>query len=204
MKKHEWSFKSELRRKAVHILTIFFIIIYIFIKDYFGKNIALLLLTLILVLFLELEFIRIKKRKKIPFIWSLWREKEEDVLGGQVFFLIGAIIALAVFDIKIAVSVLLMTTFGDMAAALIGKKYGKHWLKSIPNTAWEGIIAEFFIDLIIGFIFLPHFIIILVMAITATFVETVFTHADDNLLIPIFAGFSGQIVLMILKWIGIL
>ena len=92
-----------------------------------------------------------------------------------------------------------MTTFGDMAAALFGIQFGKHWLKNIPHTAWEGIIAEFVVDLIVGFLLLSNWMIILAMALTATFVETIFIHTDDNLTIPIFSGFVGQVILLILN-----
>jgi len=194
-----WHFKSELKRKAVHILSILFLLTYLFLGEIWGKRIALLGLTLLLIIFLELEFFRINKQIKIPLISGLWRESEKERLGGQVFFLIGAIIALAVFDLRIAAAALLMTTFGDMAASIIGIRFGKHWLKDIPNTAWEGIIAELFVNIIIGLIFFNSWPVILAMAITATFVETVFTHADDNLLIPIFAGFSGEIALIVLN-----
>ncbi len=200
-KKGGWNFKSELKRKGIHLLSLFFLLSYVFFGYFWGEKIALLLLTFLLIFFLELDFIRMKTKIKIPsFILSLWREHEKDRLGGHVYFLIGAIIALSVFSFKIALVALLMTTFGDMAASLIGMKYGKHWLKKIPNTAWEGIIGEFVVGVIIGFIFLPHWIIVLVMALTATFVETVFTHADDNLLIPVIAGFNGQITLMIMAY----
>jgi len=199
MNKQEWSFTSEIKRKSVHLLSLLFLLSYAFFNDLWGEKIALLLLAFLLILFLELDFIRMKTKIKIPsLINGLWREKEKNYLGGHVYFLMGAIIALAIFNYKIAIAALLMTTFGDMAACLIGIKFGKNWLKNIPNTAWEGIGAEFIVNIIIGLIFLPHWIIILVMALTATFVETVFTHADDNLLIPVFAGFNGQIVLMIL------
>lgn len=196
--KNKWNFKSELKRKGVHLLSLSFLLSYVIFGNLWGERIALLLLTLLLIWFLEIEFIRLKTKFKIPLIGGLWREKEKNKLGGQVFFLIGAIISLAVFDFKIAFVAILMTTFGDMAAALIGMKYGKRWLKNIPNKAWEGIIAEFAVDLAIGIIFLPYFLISLIMALTATFVETVFTHADDNLMVPLFAGFNGQVVLLII------
>jgi dolichol kinase len=44
----------------------------------------------------------------------------------------------------------------------------------------------------------PLWLIIVVMAITATIVEMVVHHLDDNLLIPIFAGFNGEIILLLL------
>jgi len=200
----KWNFKSELKRKGIHLLSIFFILSYVLLGSFWGRRIALLFLTLLLIWSLELEFIRLRTKINLPLIRGLWRRKEKNQVGGQVFFLIGAIIALSVFDFKIAVAALLMTTFGDMAAALFGMKFGNHWLKSIPNTAWEGIFAEFIVDLIIGFIFLPHVIIVFVMALTATFVETVFTHADDNLMIPLFSGFNGQIALMVLSFLKLI
>lgn len=199
-KEHKWNLKFELKRKAVHLLSLLFLLSYIVFGGLWGEKIALLLLAFLLILFLELDFIRLKTKISLPnFLKKLYREKEKNRLGGHAYFLMGAIIALAIFNFKIALVALLMTTFGDMAAALIGMKFGKHWLKNIPNTAWEGIIAEFVVNIIIGIIFLPHWIIMLVMALTATFVETVFTHADDNLLIPVFSGFNGQIALMLLE-----
>jgi len=103
-----------------------------------------------------------------------------------------------------------MTTFGDLAAALIGTKFGKHYITK--TRAWEGIIAEFLVNIIIGIIiFLTplispvslslsnSIIIILVMSITATFVETIVSKMDDNLLIPLFSGFNGQIALLLLR-----
>lgn len=146
-----------------------------------------------------MEYFRIIRKKKIPIFHIFFRNREKNKLAGYIYFIIGAIIVLAVFDFRIALVALLMTTFGDMAAALFGMHFGKHWLKKIPNTAWEGIIAEFVVNLIIGFILLNNFWVIISMALVATYVETVFTHADDNLTIPFFAGFVGQIMSILLK-----
>ena len=189
----------ELKRKAIHMLSILFIIIYLLMKQNFNHQIALLSLIFIFIFFLGMEFVRIVKKKKIPLFHIFWRETEKDKLAGYIYFVLGAIIVFAVFDLKIAIVSLLMATFGDTAAALVGIAFGKHWLKKIPNTAWEGIIAEFVVDVIIGFILLQNWIIVLAIALTATFVETVLTHADDNLAIPVISGFVGQILLLILK-----
>lgn len=195
----------EIKRRLFHLISpLLLILIYILTNKYFNQKTALLFLTFILVFFLMIEFVRIKLKKKIPFFHIFYRNKEKNKIASYIYILIGAIIAFSVFDFKIALAAFLMMVFGDVAAALIGIKFGKHWLKEIPNTAWEGIIAEFIINLIIGFILLPHWTIVLVMALTATFVETVFVHADDNMIIPIFSGFNGQIALIILKIIGLI
>jgi len=55
------------------------------------------------------------------------------------------------------------------------------------------------VDLLIGFVFLGSWPVILVMAGTATIVETVVEKIDDNLLIPLFAGFNAQIISYIIS-----
>jgi dolichol kinase len=48
--------------------------------------------------------------------------------------------------------------------------------------------------LIVGFLVLDKIYIIIAMALVATIVETMVDELDDNLLIPIFSGFVGQII----------
>jgi len=213
--KHEWNFRRELARKFVHFLSVFVLLIYFVVSDLFNRSIALFLLVLILIIFLEFEYLRIEVGREIPLLNRIWkyvrREKEKDKLGGDIFFLIGAILVLSIFNVRIAVAAILMTTFGDLSAALIGQRFGKHWLGFLKDRAWEGIFAEFFVDVAIGFFVffwgfwgdisliynLQAWMIVLVMSLTATVVETIIYKMDDNLLIPVFAGFSGQLVLIL-------
>ncbi|MFH1608170.1 MAG: CTP--2,3-di-O-geranylgeranyl-sn-glycero-1-phosphate cytidyltransferase [archaeon] len=211
-----WNFKRELARKFVHLLSVLILFIYYFVGNYFNEKIALLVLVFILIVFIELEYLRVEVRSKVPILKGIWkyvrRKKEKDRFGGDVFFLVGAILVLAIFDFRVAMAAILMTTFGDMSAALIGSRFGKNYLVSLKDRAWEGIFAEFGVDLVIGFFVffwgffndfsillnLNLWIVVIVMAVTATFVETIIYKLDDNLVIPIFAGFNGQIALMLL------
>ncbi len=195
----KWELKEELNRKIVHLMAVLFILGYMFFDKVYDKNTALIILTFVLILFIIMEYVRIELKKKIPLTSGLWRKKEENQFAGYIFFLIGSIICLAVFDFKIAAVAILMTTFGDLAAALIGKKFGKtHVYK---NKKLEGILAQLIVDVIIAYLILNNWYVILTMALTATIVETVTSKLDDNLLIPLFSGFTGQIVSMILKLI---
>jgi len=209
----KWNFKRELFRKIVHLFSISFLVIYFIVADLFNRNIALLILVLMLIILLEFEYLRIEVGKDIPILKYLWkylrRGKEKNQIGGDVFFLIGSIMVLSIFDIRVAMVAILMTTFGDMASALIGKKYGKHYLTRLKQRAWEGIFAEFIVDVIIGiivFVFISAgsfydfrvWAIILVMAVTATVVETIVYKMDDNLLIQVFSGFFGHITALIM------
>ncbi len=195
MEPQEFSLKLELKRKAVHVTSVLIVILYYFLP----KEAILLILTLLLILFLELEFIRIDLRLKIPFFHELYRETEKDRLGGNVFFIMGAIIAISVFSKEIAIAAILMTTFGDASAAIFGKRFGRIWIPKLNNRAVEGCMAEFVVDLLIGFIFLNSGLIIVVMAGTATIVETVVDKMDDNLLIPLFSGFNAQMLTYIIS-----
>ncbi|MFA4960660.1 MAG: CTP--2,3-di-O-geranylgeranyl-sn-glycero-1-phosphate cytidyltransferase [Candidatus Pacearchaeota archaeon] len=135
---------------------------------------------------------------KIPIFHFLWRKQEKNRLGGEVYFIIGIIITLSIFDFRIALAAVLMTTLGDMAAALFGIAFGKHYIKKTKKT-WEGTSAEFLVDLIIAFFLLDSWVIAVPMALMATIVETFLSHMDDNLTIPIFSGFVGQCLKLILK-----
>ena len=182
----------EAKRKFVHLLGFSYVIAYYIALKLFGHRIAMLLLLAVILIMITVEFFRIVEKRKVPIMHIFMRSKEENTLGGQVYYLLGLIIALSLFEFPIAITVILMTIFGDMAAAIFGIAFGKHWLKKIPDTAWEGIIAEFAVDLIIGFLIIGNWKIVIPMAAMATFVETVFPHVDDNLAIPVFAGFIGQ------------
>jgi phytol kinase len=191
-------FIFELKRKIAHMLSLIFIGVYLLFRNIWSHETGLLALTGILVLFLILDYFRVVKKKKIPLAHFLWREKEKEILGGNVYFTIGTLLALAVFDYHIALAGILMTLFGDAAAALVGVAIGKHKLKKVPHKSWEGVAAEFIVNIIIAAILFDGKIAITLMAATATYVETRFAHSDDNLAIPVIAGFVGQLAYIFL------
>jgi len=188
--------KFEIKRKFIHIFSLLYIAIYLYSAKYYNHKTGLLALVAVLVFFLILEYFRVKKQKKIPIFHIFWRESEKNRLGGQVYFVTGAIIAFAFFSKEIAITALLMTVFGDMAAAIFGIAFGKHWIKGLKDRAWEGVIAQFTVDLIIAILILGNIPLSIIMALTATFVETTITKIDDNLSIPFFSGTIAQILKM--------
>jgi len=111
------------------------------------------------------------------------------------------IIAISVFSKEIAIAAILMTTIGDASTAIFGKRFGRTWILKRKDRAVEGCTAEFAVDLLIGFIFLHSYswLVILVMAGTATIVGTVVNKIDDNLLIPLFSDFNAQILTYIIS-----
>jgi len=212
----------EIGRKIIHVTILLVLAAYFIIQNslvdsgkpaIFAKQLALLFLVSLLILFLILEYFRLELGWRMPFFSQFIRHKEQNKMYGVIYFLSATIISLAVFDTKIALAALLMTTFGDLVAALVGKKYGATLI--YRNKTWAGFLGELMTNLIVGFVVLgglfsniltiigfnltepvPGSIyIILGMSFTATIVETLVDELDDNLLIPIFSGFVGQIIL---------
>lgn len=188
-----WGFFHEVGRKIIHITILIVLAVFFFMEKTHGKQVALLFLVGLLILFLALEYLRLEIGWKIPFFSQFIRAKEENRMYGVIYFLSATIISLAVFDKKIALAALLMTTFGDMVAALVGKKYGTTLI--YRNKTWAGFLGELGTNLVVGFMILDSIYVILAMAFIATIVETMVDELDDNLIIPLFSGFAGQIIL---------
>lgn len=217
----DWDFKKELIRKSIHLGSISFLFVYVLVSDSVNHKIGLLILSLMLIILLELEYVRVELGVRVPLLRKLWefrRDKEENHMGAEIYFLIGSIICLAIFDLRVAAAAILMTTFGDMAAAVIGTRFGKHWIPFLKNRAIEGVAAELIVNLIIGWLVIrtpvegkmwwvhnflpigePLWFPIIIMAVTATVVETLVQKLDDNLIIPVFAGFNGEIILLLMS-----
>ena len=196
-----WGLFHEIGRKIIHITILIVLAAYFLVQDslvsagyttILAKQVALLFLVALLIIFLILEYFRLELNWKMPFFAQFIRPKEQNKMYGVIYFLSATIISLAVFDHRIALAALLMTTFGDMLAALVGKRYGTTLI--YRNKTWAGFLAELGTNLIVGFFVLNNIYVILVMALVATIVETLVDELDDNLLIPIFAGFAGQII----------
>jgi dolichol kinase len=192
----EWNFFKEVRRKLVHITIVLIIILYSILEKSVSQKIALFTLVFILLLLLATEFIRIELNIEVPIIRQLIRAKEARRMHGAIYFLAATIICLAVFDFKIALAALLMTVFGDMFAAIIGQKYGRTLV--FKDKTLSGCLAELVVNLIVGLIVLNNIYIIIAMAFTATIVESFVSELDDNLFVPLFAGFVGQLLFFLI------
>ena len=195
----EWDFVNEVGRKIIHLVILLVLVGYFAIEAQAGKQTALLTLVALLGIFLILEYFRLEHGWKMPLFSAFIRPKEQDRMYGVIFFLSATIISLAVFDTTIALAALLMTAFGDMAAAIFGKKYGSTLIfknKTIIGF-FAGLITNVLVALIIVFATSINIYIPLIMAFTAAGVETLADELDDNLLVPIFAGPVGQILMFL-------
>ena len=191
-----WGIAQELRRKAFHLTILFVIVLYAIIEKAVSKQVALFTLVFVLLILLAMEYLRLELNIVIPFVDQLIRAKEHRRMNGAIYFLSATIIVIAVLDFKIALAALLMTTFGDLSAALVGQKFGKTYI--FRNKTVKGCLGELVINLIVGFLVLQNIYLILAMAITATVVETFVNELEDNLFVPLFTGFVGQLIFFLL------
>lgn len=188
------SLLREVVRKLFHLSGLVTVVIYVFCLRYFSERVAILVLTALLLLLIEIDHIRIEHRPKLLAIFDVFfRRHEKNNISGAVFFVISCVICFAAFDYWIAVLAMFMTVFGDIFSALVGKSFGKTPL--YRGKTFAGTCAGFSANLIVGFLVLPDFPLVFVpMAVTASFVELITIKLDDNLTVPLFAGFIGQMI----------
>jgi dolichol kinase len=188
--------KKEIARKMFHLLEIPLVLGYSLIRFVWSGQVAIVVLTALLLILLEVEYIRLEMRPKIPQILNLFRHREQNNVTGTVFFIIATIICFAVYDYSIALLALFLTVFGDLFSALIGIKWGKH--KIFRSKTLEGFFAGLVVNLFVGYLLFAEFPLIFIpMAFVASFVELSTNKLDDNLTVPLFAGFTGQMIVYV-------
>lgn len=116
---------------------------------------------------------------------------------GELYFALGitALFCLARHSLLLYTIPMLILTFADAAAALIGKHFGKHRFSSFGSTkSVEGslifcavtAIATFSLLILVAALSLPHAMLIaLFLALCLTLLEAVAGRGLDNLLLPI-------------------
>lgn len=191
-----WKSPGEISRRAVHFLILIVLTAYYIINRTIDQKAAMLTMVGILLFFLILEYLRVEWDITVPLYSKIIMPQERDRLSSVIHFLTATVICLAIFDFKVALAALLMTTFGDMVAAVIGRKYGETLI--FRNKTLVGSVSELIINLVIGFFILTNIYVMIGMAFTATLVEILVDDLDDNLLGPLFAGFIGQLMIILI------
>ena len=164
---------------------------------FMDRGIVIRIMAVALALVLLFELVRVKYPLYNAWLWKNFRgffkEKEKNTVTGMPYFISGILVTVILFDKPIAITALCFLTFGDVTAAMIGKKIGRH--KIFPPRSVEGSAAFFIIATLVGFILKQYFFpasltvtAILVSAFVAAVVETMPITLDDNLTIPIIAG----------------
>ena len=200
----QWRTKlvREIRRKLIH-LTGLSVPLGILI---FGKIYTAIMIAIALVMALVLEAGRLKGRIRLPEV----RDHEQEKVAGYIYYIIGSLITVVVFQPMIAVTAMLMLSLGDAASGLVGSVLENSNVRGC-NERWRIkpfpiVTAMFLTCLAIGYLSsaitnLP-FQVYLAGAVGATIADSialVFYNRglDDNLTIPIFAGSMMSLVVLV-------
>ena len=183
------SFKQELLRKGIHACNS----IIAFSLFFLDQNDVLLIVAIGTILIVVFDFLRIYTKPVQRIYNFLFKEVTRDFeshrLTGASYVMIGALIVLSIFESRICIPALLIMSFSDSAAAIIGKKYGK---TKIFNKTLEGSLAFLLTSFVIVIFFIPDidFTFSIIAIIASTIVELMpKSNLDDNLLIPIVSAF---------------
>ncbi|MBE6358711.1 MAG: phosphatidate cytidylyltransferase [Lentisphaerae bacterium] len=145
----EISYFEEIKRKGVHLSSLWMVAATLLLPRYFayGRWISCILFAALLLLTLVSEhdyanggkylgklygilFGRMLRKEVKPGMW---------IVSGGAFVLAAALLVNLLFVPHIAAPALAVMLTGDAAAALIGRKFGRH--KAPNGKSWEGVLA---------------------------------------------------------------
>ena len=192
----QWRTKlvKEVRRKLIHLTGL---LVPLSILA-FGKTITAILIALALLAALILEVGRLNGRISLPAV----RDKEQNSVAGYIYYILGSLLTVIVFEPMIAVTSMLMLSLGDAVSGIVGSTLERSNVrdncKGIRLKPLPIVVSMFLVCLIIGFLSstitqLP-FRVYFVGAVGATIADSLAVNAggrtlDDNLTIPLLSGF---------------
>lgn len=194
------SYKAEVERKLIHLLSLLIPIIYSFVND---RIIGLSIMVPITLFSLAVNYFTNREGRLRVLLLKMYgdilREHETIpkwyMLNGASYVLIAATLCLAIFPINIFLVAFSVLVISDTCAALMGRKFGKKKLfgkKTIVGTLsffFSGSIVALFVVLTrtiepIGFLFF----VIGVMFGTIGELFSNYISIDDNFIVPILTG----------------
>jgi dolichol kinase len=187
-------YSNELIRKAIHFASLTIPIALFLLPAYISQPLMLVLVLLVL----SIDVIRLHEphvRKYFYFfLGRILREHERFNLLGSTYLLISSLICIWAFPKAVAVLAIAYLVVGDTMAALVGRRIGR---TRILDKSLEGSLAMFFSCVIIGWIYPGPEVtwpMILVGSLVATLFELLPIPLDDNMRIPLAAGFAMTLV----------
>jgi dolichol kinase len=188
----------EIKRKIFHHLSLIYLGLYWFTPRWF----VLSLLFVVLLVMIVIEFLRLRRPELNAWLLGrfggIHREAEVLSLSGIFWTLLGAWLTMAIFtNKKIVLPALGFLVFGDTAAALVGKKWGKRPWANNPGKTMEGSAAFALVSMGWAFLFLRWPVAIL-GGLTGALIETRAFRWNDNFWIPILSGLILSVLNLVL------
>ncbi len=191
-------YKSEILRKLIHLFSLSIPVIYYFITKELALTILVPLTLFSLFLDLGRHFIPALKNFFDRTFGFMMREHEKDDkkknLSGATYVLISATVGIIIFPKIFFITAFAVLILSDIAAALVGRKYGKH--KFLAKSL-EGTLAFFVMGCIVVLLtpkikydITEYLIGFIAVAVGAIAENISYGWADDNFMIPLSVGFT--------------
>ena len=179
--------KNEIIRKSIHLFMLIIPLSILFLEKWLVLGVlgglTLLAMTIEILRLRWSDFYRVFDKIFGP----LLREHERTHLTGSTYLLIGALVAILLFDKTIALTVLLFVVVSDGLGAFTGRIWGKHNLTR--GKSFEGCAVFLLTAGVIVLITMQdHIVVGMIGAVVAFVVDVFVTGLDDNLTIPLGAG----------------
>jgi len=190
---------TKLWRRLWHLAGgLFFPVLALFVS----KEVLLITIGTITGVFVFWEVIRFiypnVNRWTTSHLGTVLKREEEFQPTGTTSLLMASLVVFFLFEKDVAITSLLFVAIGDLAAAIIGEKYGKHM---VLKKTMEGSLACLVSCLLIGLLVAGlsntvNISMIIYGAFCAAVVEVLPIPVDDNFTIPLFsAGFMALVAL---------
>lgn len=203
----EISFYNEFRRKAIHLFALTIPVGYFLLP----RTPSLLILSPFVAGAILIDIVRLRK---LPLhglldrlLGPVLRDHEEEDFAGASYILSASLLSILLFHKSVAIAAISFIILGDIAAALVGRRFGKikiPWNLTKVNSAvrnrksLEGSLSCFIMCLLAAMVVpqLPLWIGI-VGAVTATVVEGINLPVNDNFSVPLLSGLCMQLLLQV-------
>lgn len=177
---------GELLRKGIHLAGLILPVIYLFLD----KPTMLICIGMLTGLALAMELVKWLSPRFSEFFFhifaSLLRTHErKGAITGATYYLISAFLCIVFFAKTVAIVCIFFMILGDLAAALVGKMWGR--TKLLGKKSLEGSAACFLVCTLIALVHLNP-VIAIIGALVATIVELLPFPIDDNLTVPLISG----------------
>jgi len=200
------TFAGELGRKATHLGAmivpgLYYYVFYLPAADPFDAKVRLLsILIPVTALAITMDVARLRNSSLWRWIEPLARpmvrrrESDGDFLG-STYILVAMCLTIAMFSATVASLALAFIIIGDTAAALVGRRWGRHVFrgKSLEGTL-ACLVSLAFVALYGDLFMKTPLWIGLTGAFVATLMEAAPDFVDDNLSVPLVSGLVMQLL----------
>jgi len=193
-----FSYEQEGLRKSTHLLALLIPAIYLI----FPRAWAIGLMIAANVMIISFEVVRLRRCR----IWGalsrifgkMIRPQEQNGnFTGALYILLAGVLCIVFFNKYIAATAITFIIVGDVASAMVGRKWGKN--KLLGSKTLEGSLAFLVVALVIAAA-IPHvpWSVGFIGALVATVAEGLSIHRDDNLTVPLAAGLTMYLLVRLL------